>query len=65
VNQTLQDVLEKLDPDCDECRSIAEQYQPDLIPAARQALVDIVVQHLKWQHRMLSSNGVPRPPPKS
>ena len=63
MNQTLQDALEKLDPHCDECRAIAKQYQPGLVPAARTALIDLVTQHLKWQHRTLSSNGVPRPPP--
>jgi hypothetical protein len=47
VNKTLQDALEKLDPHCDECRGIAEQYQPDLIPAARTALIDLITQHLK------------------
>lgn len=50
MNQTLQDALEKLDPNCDDCRDITEQYQPDLTVAARQALIDLVAQHLKWQH---------------
>ncbi len=57
MNQILQDALEKLDPHCDECCSISEQYQPGLNPEARACLIALVTQHLKCQHRTNSEQS--------
>jgi hypothetical protein len=50
VNQRPETSLEQLHSNCDDCRQIAEQYQPGLNPDAAKAFIENIEQHLKWQH---------------
>lgn len=36
---------------CDECRRIAEEWQPGLNRRARQCVMEHAEEHLRWQHR--------------